>query len=82
MYTNDTETGGKVTKLLEKAFAEASKLPEKDQNAIAEILLAELASDEYWTELFEKSQDVLTELAEEALAELKTGSPQIITCSE
>jgi len=33
-----------MTKLLERAFAEASKLPEKEQNAIAELLLEHVAS--------------------------------------
>ena len=62
-----------MTRLLEKAFAEASRLPERDQDAIAEIVLAELASEERWNELFEKSQDALAELAEEALAEYRAG---------
>ena len=62
-----------MTRLLEKAFAEASRLPERDQDAIAEIVLAELASEERWSELFEKSQDALAELAEEALAEHRAG---------
>ena len=62
-----------MTRLLEKAFAEASRLPERDQDAIAEIVLAELASEERWSELFENSQDALAELAEEALAEYRAG---------
>ena len=62
-----------MTRLLEKAFAEASRLPERDQDAIAEIVLAELASEERWNELFEKSQNALAELAEEALAEYRAG---------
>ena len=57
-----------MTKLLEKAFLEASKLPEQDQNTIAEIVLAEIASEQRWNELFFSSQDLLTDLAEEALA--------------
>ncbi len=62
-----------MTRLLEKAFAEASRLPEREQDAIAEIVLAELASEERWNELFEKSQNALAELAEEALAEYRAG---------
>ena len=62
-----------MTHLLEKAFAEASRLPERDQDAIAEIVMAELASERRWQELFEGSQDVLAELAEEALAEYRAG---------
>ena len=37
-----------MTKQLEKAFSEVSKLPAKDQDAIAEIVLAELASEQRW----------------------------------
>jgi len=62
-----------MTQLLEKAFAEASRLPEHDQDAIAELVLAELASEERWSELFKGSQDVLAGLAEEALADYRAG---------
>ena len=65
-----------MTHLLEKAFAEASRLPERDQDAIAEIVMAELASEERWKELFEDSQNVLAELAEEALAEHRAGKTE------
>ncbi|MEM6430608.1 MAG: hypothetical protein AAF708_15315 [Deinococcota bacterium] len=41
-----------MTKLLKKAFTQTSKLPAKDQDAIAEIILVELASEERWQKLF------------------------------
>jgi predicted amidophosphoribosyltransferase len=62
-----------MTQLLEKAFAEAAKLSEQDQDEIAEIVLAELASEERWNELFAKSQDLLAKLSEETIAELSKG---------
>jgi hypothetical protein len=62
-----------MTKLLEKAFAEAAKLPDDDQDALAQAVLAELASERRWDELFAASADVLSELAEEALAEHRGG---------
>lgn len=62
-----------MTKLLEKAFAEAAKLPDDDQDALAQAVLTELASERRWDELFAASADVLSELAEEALAEHRTG---------
>lgn len=62
-----------MTQLLEKAFAEVSLLPEKEQDAIAQRLLADLASEKRWDELFENSQDELVRLADEALAEHKAG---------
>ena len=41
-----------MSKLLDKAFAEASKLSEREQDALAEWLLDELASERRWTEAF------------------------------
>jgi hypothetical protein len=67
-----------VTRLLEKAFEEASKLPEEDQDALAEMLLYDLASEERWTEAFAKSQDKLALLAKEALTEFKEGKTKLI----
>jgi hypothetical protein len=65
-----------MTKLLEKAFAEASKLPEAEQDFLAERLLSELDSDRQWDEAFAKSGDLLSRLAEEALNEHRAGLTQ------
>ena len=62
-----------MTQLLDKAVAEAAKLPEQEQDALAAILLAEIQSEERWTETFAKSQDLLEELAAEARAEHEAG---------
>lgn len=62
-----------MTQLLEKAISKASKLPEKEQDALAVIVLAEIESEERWTETFAKSQDLLAELAGEARAEHAAG---------
>ena len=62
-----------MTKLLEKAFTEASKLPLQEQDLLARQLLADLASERRWTEAFANSQDQLGELADEALAEFDAG---------
>ena len=67
-----------MTRLLERAFEEASKLPEEEQNALAEMLLNDLASEERWTEAFAKSQDKLSLLAKEALKEFKQGKTKLI----
>ena len=58
-----------MTELLEKAFAEASKLPEGEQNSFARWLLVELESERKWDEMFSDSQDLLSRLADDALAE-------------
>jgi hypothetical protein len=52
---------------LEIAFAEAAKLPVKEQEALANWILEEIASEKRWSELFERSQDTLSKLADEAL---------------
>ncbi len=67
-----------MTKLLEKAFEEASKLPAKDQDSLARALLEELASERRWDELFDSSPDLLEELSKEALEEHRAGRTKVL----
>ena len=62
-----------MTKLLERAMAELSRLPEAEQDALAEWLLAELDAERRWQTRFADSTDRLAELAAEALAEHRAG---------
>ena len=62
-----------MTQLLEKALNEVSKLPASEQDAVAAIVLEELASEQRWSESFAKSQDLLAKLAEKALADHAAG---------
>lgn len=62
-----------MTRLLKKAMSEVEKLPESEQDAVAALVLEELASEQRWTELFAQSQDKLAKLAEEALADHAAG---------
>ena len=62
-----------MTKLLKKAFAKASKMPQEDQDAFAALLLEELASEQRWARAFAKSQDKLAALADEAISEFERG---------
>ncbi|HKI86632.1 MAG TPA: hypothetical protein VKA53_07790 [Thermoanaerobaculia bacterium] len=62
-----------MTKLLEKAFEEASRLSEDEQNSFAEWLLAEIRSERRWAEAFSGSQNKLAHLAREALDEEARG---------
>jgi hypothetical protein len=62
-----------MTKLLEKALQEVEKLPASEQDAVAAILLEELASEKRWADSFDKSQGQLAKLAEQALAEYNAG---------
>lgn len=62
-----------MTQLLEKAISEVAKLPASEQDAVAALVLEELASERRWSSSFAKSQDILVNLAEEALAEYAAG---------
>jgi hypothetical protein len=62
-----------MTKALEHAFAQAAKLPEKEQEALAAVLLEELASEKRWAEQFAASQEKVAALADEALEEYRAG---------
>ncbi|HXU33102.1 MAG TPA: hypothetical protein VN851_21250 [Thermoanaerobaculia bacterium] len=62
-----------MTQLLEKALSEVAKLDEPEQDALASILLDEIVSEQRWTRAFAESQDVLSNLADEALAEHAAG---------
>ena len=56
-----------MTKLLKKAFQEASKLPDIEQNSLAKWLMEELEAERKWDQAFAESEDVLGQLADEAL---------------
>jgi len=60
-----------MTKLLEQAFQEASKLPQEEQDAMAAFLIGELESEKRWDALFAGSQDRLREMAAEAIQEVE-----------
>jgi hypothetical protein len=62
-----------MTYLLEKALIEVAKLPAAEQDAVAAILLEELASEQRWAESFATSQDKLAKLAQQALADYAAG---------
>jgi len=61
-----------MTKLLQEAITAVSGLPELDQDAIAKIILEELASQRRWQETFSQSEAEakLALLEEKAISEL------------
>ena len=67
-----------MTELLKKAFEKVSKLPESEQNAFARWLLDELASEQRWDEAFANSEDLLSQLADEALVEHRKGKTKLL----
>ena len=49
------------------------RLPASEPDAVAAIVVEELASEQRWAESFARSQDVLAKLGEKALAEHVAG---------
>ena len=62
-----------MSTLFEKAFDKASKLPPKEQEFLGAVILDELASERAWAAAFAGSQEKLSSLADEALAEFRRG---------
>jgi hypothetical protein len=58
-----------MTTSLKEAFEKAAALPLERQEALAAILLEEMAVEDRWQESFARSQDALAKLAAEALEE-------------
>lgn len=71
-----------MTDLLKKAFDAASQLPKEEQDAVAEWLLAELASEEGWEARFAETQNALSVLARETLEEHRRGGTKTCWCNE
>jgi hypothetical protein len=65
-----------MTKALKKAFEVASRLPDREQEELAAVILEEIAADERWDSAFAESQSMLKRLADEAVREHRAG------CSE
>jgi len=67
-----------MTKALERAFREASKLSDEEQDALAESILAEVLGEDEWERSFSASAGVLEKLADEALEEHRAGKTQSV----
>jgi hypothetical protein len=65
-----------MTQALEAAIASAAKLPQDEQDALAALLLAEMDSEERWSDLFSQSQGLLAQLAQQALLDHAAGKMQ------
>ena len=62
-----------MTQLLQKAVELASRLPAKDQDALARRLLKDLQDDDRWAASLAESAGPLSRLAAEARAEHAAG---------
>ena len=71
-----------MTKMLEKAFKEASRLSEIEQNALAKWLLEELEEDKKWDKVLAESESTLDKLADEALDMHKQGKTKPLSIKD
>jgi hypothetical protein len=62
-----------MTGLLQKAFEQASQLPEVLQDDVAAQLLEDIDGELRWDDTFRRSQDQLEKLADRALAQHAAG---------
>ena len=69
-----------MTVLLEKAFSEATRLSEMQQDHLAHIIFDILADEKQWDELFARTQNMLGNMANEAIAEYESGKTKPCSC--
>ena len=62
-----------MTKALRDVFEEAEKLSAAEQDQLAAAIREEIAAERRWESSLAASQDALTKLADEALAEHRAG---------
>ena len=67
-----------MVQLMEKALAEINKLSAGEQEFFAAWMLEELAAQHRWDEAFAASQDLLAQMADEALAEHRAGKTLLL----
>ncbi len=67
-----------MTALLQRAFTEAAKLSESEQEVLASRLLAELAAEDDFDRAIARSSDKLAALARGAIAEHRAGQTETL----
>ena len=65
-----------MTTLLQQAFAQASKLPQEEQDVLAARLLTELGAEDEFDRAIARSADRLVVLAQKALAEHRSSQSE------
>ena len=73
LWKTDDRGEDSMTQLLERAIAEARKLPDPAQDAIATLILEEIADENAWDESFDRSQDQLGEVAAKVRQDIAAG---------
>lgn len=61
-----------MTKLLKKAFSEAKRLPEWEQDALAAMILDEIADSRAWQDKHSEAERLMAEMVDEALSVRQT----------
>jgi hypothetical protein len=67
---------------LENAISEARKLPDLAQDAIAALILEQMADDRAWDESFVRSQDKLAKLARKVREDVAAGTARSLSDKE
>ena len=67
-----------MPKLFDRAIAAARKLSPEERETLGAIILDEIADEHRWARKFAESREVLERLADEALAELDTGTTTLL----
>jgi hypothetical protein len=62
-----------MTRLLAKAFEEASRLSDQVQDELAERLLEEIEGEEHWDDTLKQTPRLLEKLADQAREDFKAG---------
>ncbi len=62
-----------MTQLLEEAISKVQALPAPAQDAIAQLILDEIADEEQWDQAFARSQDALSRLAAKVREDIRAG---------
>lgn len=65
-----------MTELLERALNRLQTLSEREQDAIATLILEELEEEQSWDASFASSPDLLAKMAAVAMAEYHAGQTQ------
>ena len=71
-----------MTRLLEQAVAAIKQLDASEQDAIAALILDEIADEERWQDAFARSQEPLARLAEKVRADIRAGRVRHISPDE
>ena len=71
-----------MTHLLQHAISELQKLSDSQQDAMAAVILDEIADEAKWQSAFESSQDELTRLAEKVREDIRQGQVRDVGIDE